>query len=451
VLSWIIGRPLLTPGFVHRTAVLIWTGAILVCPTPGSGYFSAQKQILKNGLTVILEHNDASATTFLQFLIRGGQRAEPQGKQGLSFLTTRLAVEIPDSTKIQELMSLSSRFSITSRGDYSLINIGCLTSNFESTLKILSKIIADPIISGLRVDAIKKFMSHQSEVERDDSLIIGHLASLAAFFGRPGYEGSIYGREETLGAIKTKDASDFYERWFTAPNIVLSVASDLEKEPILSLLDKYLAKFPSAPSSTPLPPVVRRVPQERKIFMERETKQILVSLAFPLPEVSPRSYLLNELIQNFLGEGAGSKLWPLRSEEKLAYNVGCRVTQMLEGGLLEAYLETDKTKREEALKALDDTVGSVWEQGLTEEEFEAARALLKANFLRDNELKPTKAATLAYFEALGLGFDYFTKFLTELEDLTLGETTAYIKDLLNPEKAVVVVVGPGVQGQRSGF
>jgi len=450
MLSEIAKRLLLTPGLVHRTAVLIWIGVILVYPAPGSGSFAAQKEILKNGLTIILEHNDSSATTFLQFLIRGGQRAEPQGKQGLSFLTTRLAVEMPDSSKIQELMSLSSRFLVTSRADYSLINIECLTSNFESTLKILSKIIADPIISGLRVDAIKKYMSHQSEVERDDSLIIGHLASVAAFFGRPGYEGSIYGHEETLRTIKTKDASDFYKRWFTAPNIVLSVASDLEKEPILNLLGKYLAQFPSAESSTPLPKVVRRVPKERKIFIERETKQTLVSLAFPLPAVSPRSYVLNELLQNFLGEGAGSKLWPLRSEEKLAYNVGCRVTQMFEGGFLEAYLETDKAKKEEALKALSDTLTSVWENGLSEEEFEAARAVAKANFLRDNELKPTKAATLASFEALGLGFDYFSKFLTALEDLTIDETAAYIKELLNPEKAFVVVVGPAVQGQKSG-
>jgi predicted Zn-dependent peptidase len=241
MLSETTRRLLLTPGLVYRAAILFWISSILVYPAPGFGSSAAQKEILKNGLTVILEHNDSSATTFLQFLVRGGQRAEPQGKQGLSFLTTRLAVEIPDSSKIQELMRLSSRFSVSSRGDYSLINIECLTSNFEPTLKILVKIIADPIISGLRVDAIKKYMSHQSEVERDDSLIIGHLASLTAFFGRPGYEGSIYGREETLRAIKTKDASDLYKRWFTAPNIVLSVASDLEKEQILSLLGKYLS------------------------------------------------------------------------------------------------------------------------------------------------------------------------------------------------------------------
>ncbi len=445
VMRW---RCLLAQGFVFLAAVFILTAAILIFPAPGSGSSAAQKEILKNGMTVIFEHNDSSATTFLQFLIRGGRRAEPEGKQGLSFLTTRLAVEIPDSSKVQELMILSSRFSASSRGDYSLINIECLTSNFEPTLKILSKIIADPIISGLRVDAIKKYMSHRSEVEKDDALIIGHHASLTAFFGRPGYEGTIYGDGETLRAIKTKDASSFYKRWFTAQNIILSVASDLKKELILDLLVKYLARFPSADSSTPLPEVVRRVPREREIFIERETKQTLVSLAFPLPEISPRRFLLNEVLQNFLGEGAGSKLWPLRTEEKLAYSVGCRATQMLDGGLLEAYLETDKDKIEEALKALTDTLTSVWKKGLTQEEFEAARAVARANFLRDNELKAVKAATLASFEALGLGFDYFDKFLAGLEDLTLDETAAHIKDILNPEKYFVVMAGPRVQTQK---
>ncbi len=436
-----------TPQLVRWSVVLVLVNAILVNSAAGSGSL-AQKEILKNGLTIILECDTSSATTFLEFLIRGGQRAEPPEKQGLSFLTTRLAVDMPDTTKIQELMRLSSRFSVGSRGDYSLINIECLTSNFEPTLKILAKVIADPIFSGLRVEQIKKYMSHQSEVEKDDSLIVGHLASLAAFFGTPGYGGSIYGREESLRSLKPKDASEFYKRWFVAPNIILSISSDLEREQLLSLLNKYLSRFPSAEAPLPLPAGVKRVPEERKIFVDRETKQTLVSLAFPLSGVSSRGYALNELVKTFLGEGAGSRLWPLRSEKKLAYNVGCRLTQMLEGGLLEAYLETDKAKTTEALKALEELLRQVWESGLSEEEFEASVAVAKANFLRDGELKMIKAARLASFETLGLGFDYFDKFLVELKSLSQAEMAAYLKECLNPDKALVVVVGPGDSGAK---
>ncbi|MBM3285010.1 MAG: insulinase family protein, partial [Candidatus Aminicenantes bacterium] len=332
-----------TPGVeVRRRSVFAWLCAALSLLSAGSSAMpaAAEREVLKNGIPVIFEHNDSSAITFLQLLVRGGKRAEPVEKQGLSFLATRLAAEVPDSGKAQELTRLAARFSVTSRGDFSLINIECLTVSLEPTLRILSRIVASPLFSGLRVDAIKKYMAHRSRMDEDDSLIVGHLAALSAFFGSAGYGGPAHGNEESLRAIKGKDASDFYRRHFSAANILLAVSSDLNKEEILSLLDSAFGSLPQGEPAS-FAPVALRIPGEKKIFIQRETKQSLVSRAFPLGRITPRGYVLNELLGNFLGKGSGSKLWPLRSEAKLAYNVDCRVTQMSEGGMLEAYLETD--------------------------------------------------------------------------------------------------------------
>lgn len=407
----------------------------------------AQKKVLENGLTVILEKDESSATTFLEILIKGGKRAEPLGKGGLAYMTTRLAVEIPYTDKVQELMKLSSRLSVTSRGDYSLINIECLSSNVEATLKILSKIILDPLFSGLRIDAIKEYMQHQSKIEEDDSIIVGHVASLRAFFGKTGYEGSIYGDDKSLEATKSKDIKDFYNTYFIAPNIIFSWSSDLQEGLILRLIEKYFAEI-SRGKPVSLDSLTLLFPDENKTFIERDTKQTLVSLAFPLPKITPRSYALSCLLENLLGKGPGSRLWPLRSEESLAYTVNCRVTQMQEGGILEAYLETDNKKRDIALSALKKVLAGVYEKGVTADELQATKTIAKANFLRDNEPKATRTATLASFEAVGLGFSYFTELISLIDVLPLEEVNAYIRDMLNPEKAFEVVVGPKSGGQE---
>jgi len=430
---WPIGMIILLTIFLMSSNSAAWADAAWTLP--------AQKKVLANGLTVILEKDDSSATTFLEILIKGGKRAEPSGKGGLAYMTTRLAVEIPDTDKVQDLMSLASRFSVTSRGDYSLINIECLSSNVEATLKILSKIILAPLFSGLRIDAVKKYMHHQSQIEGDDSIIVGHLANLRAFFGKTSYEGSLYGEEKSLEAIKGKDIKDFYSAYFTAPNVIFSGSSDLQEDLILRLIEKYFAAIPRG-KPVSFEPLTFFSPKERKTFIERDTKQTFVSLAFPLPKITPQSYALFYVLENLLGKGPGSRLWPLRSEERLAYNVNCRVTQMQEGGILEAYLETDNKKRDFALEALKKTLRELLEKGAAAEEIEITKTMAKANFLRENEPRAMRAATLASFEALGLGFGYFGEMASQIDALTIREVNASLKDILSPEKAFEVVVGP---------
>jgi zinc protease len=409
-------------------------------PDP-SWALAAQKKVLESGLTVIQERDTSSATTFLQIIIKGGKRVEPPGKTGLAFLTSRLAVEIPDTNKVQELISLASRISVASRGDYALITIECLSSNAEATIKIISKLILDPLFSGLRLDAVKKYEQHQSKIEQDDSAVVGHLANLHAFFANTGYEGSIYGDEKSLEATKGKDVKDFYKTYFVASNIIFSWCSDLQEEAVLQMVDKYFAAIPRG-NPVDFGPLSLTFPEETKRFIERDTKQTFVSLAFPVPRISPRSYALSYLLETLLGRGPGSLLWPLRSEERLAYNVNCRLTQMQEGGFLEAYLETDNKKTDIALEALKRALAGLFEKGTTSEELEVTKTMAKANFLRTNEPKSMRATTLGSFEALGLGFGYFTELSSLLDSLTLEEVNAFIKEVFAPEKAFELVVGP---------
>ncbi len=120
-----------------------------------------EKIILSNGLTLIYQQDLSSAITVFQILIKGGKGAEPEGQDGLAYLTTRLALEIPDRGKVQDLMTQASRTSMMSFGDYSLINIKCLSEYMEETFKITTKILLKPLFSGLRISSVKKQMIYQ--------------------------------------------------------------------------------------------------------------------------------------------------------------------------------------------------------------------------------------------------------------------------------------------------
>ncbi len=215
----------------------------------------------------------------------------------------------------------------------------------------------------------------------------------------------------------------------------------MEEAPLVKVLNEYFSKFSqgNSPESKHNAAVI---PEEKELFIEKDAEQSFVSIGYPLPELTTRNFALAYMLENLLGKGVGSRLWSLRFIEKLAYNVNSQSTLMKDGGFLEAYLETDKQKKEAALAALRKALTNLYEKGIEDRELEVTKIYSKAAFLRNNQAKGRRTQNLAYFEALGLGHEFLSKFFEEIDSISLEELNSYIKEVLNPENGIEIVVGP---------
>ena len=124
-----------------------------------------EKEILSNGLTFIHHKDDSSPTSVVHVLMRGGKRLEPEGKEGVAFLTTRLCLELPSQQVLQRLMNQATHTSFFCRHDFSVIKISCLSENLEEAIKLSTQILKEPLFSGLRIGRIKENMNHYKKLE----------------------------------------------------------------------------------------------------------------------------------------------------------------------------------------------------------------------------------------------------------------------------------------------
>jgi zinc protease len=430
------------PSFAAAVLLLLAAGPF--ARTAGAPAGLPGRYVLDNGMAVVARRDAASTLTVLEILIRGGQTAEPEDKGGLSFLTTRLAVDIPDQDKVHDFMTKALHYSVSAKADYSVIHLQCLSEFFEDAAAAFAEILADPLFTGVRIDRLKEFMDNQRRLTADDADNAGHAAHLEAFFGKSGYGRSPFGSQASLQAIKTADIKDFYTRFFVPGNMTLVAVSDLETDKLAEILKKRFGGFRKGSAG---PPPAAEILPAAAVFsgirdISKDSIQTLVSAAYVLPPLSRRTFVLNALVENTLGRGPGTRLWRLRAELKLAYAVAARTTPMKSAGLLESTLETDPARAEEARIALDKALRDFADRGIAPDELEAARAEVKAQFLRGNERKDSRAATLGMLEALGPGADFFEAFPAELGGVTLEEINAYIKAALAPDRASWVRIGP---------
>ncbi len=399
-----------------------------------------EKIAIDNKLSFIYDHDPSSSTTVIHLLFLGGKRAEQEAKKGLAYLTTGLCVSIPDAAAARKLMHLGSRFSFQSRADYSLVTGTCLSENLPETLRILVGIIKKPLFSGLRINNIKENMAARQKAEEDNPEQLLSLTAMNSFFNKTGYAGSAYGDKGSLKKIKKRDIVNFYRRFFNADNMVISVATDLDKAQITGTMKRFFLDFPRG-EPYPFEPMTFSLPGKKEFFFRKDQEQALISFAALLPRASADHFILAFLLENLLGKGIGSRLWHLRSENELAYEVAARAAQLRDAGILEIYIKTDNRKRDQAYRALGKVIGDLCSKGIMEEEFNAARVHARADFLRMYESKEKRAWLHGCSAALNLGFASIQDFLSRMDSMTLNDMNTYIQKVLKPGNLIEVTIG----------
>ncbi len=438
--------------------LLVLALASLVAAAGGSGRAAGPKGpwvnpperfILGTGIPCIYQKDTASPTTVVGLFIAGGKSAVPAGLDGLAAMSTRLLLEIPDEGKVRDLMAQATRLSYSSHEDGSIVLIECLTEHLEEALRVASKIIQQPLISGLRVGRAKELMTANWKTEDDDAIAAARSAALRAFFGGRGYGSALFGTEESLKAIDRKDILAFVRRFVVKPNVFFCVVTDLERDAVRRLLEAAFDSLADGEAAA-LPPQEPALPETRDINLEKDTKQTYIGRAYALPRRGLADMARGTLLESLLGKGPGSRLWALRGAERLAYSVDADLTWTKAAGILVAYLETGRAKAAEAAKALERTLEELGRDGIGEEEMTAARTMARARFLRAAEAKTPRLRTLGLFETLGHGPDGAAGLLEEIEAVTSSDLSEYIRATLAPGRALSLTVGPAGTGRSPG-
>ncbi|HVP92023.1 MAG TPA: insulinase family protein [Terriglobales bacterium] len=401
-----------------------------------------ERFVLATGEVCLFQRDAVSPTTVVHLFVPGGKAAVPAGLDGLAYLATRLTLEIPDYAVAQDMMAQATCLRLAVLEDCSFVTLECLSENLEAGLRVAAAIIQNPLITGPRIEDAKQTMSIYAKAEGDDAAEAGHAAALGAFFGGRGYGGSTFGTEASLKAIGKKDIVSFYGLHFTRHAVVFAVSSDLGRDRVQPLLEKYFAKF-AARAVGPAAAVEPALPEVREVRLEKETKQAFVGRAFLLPPPTKSGFAKGYLLHVLLGVGPGSRLWDLRAGQKLAYNVGARLTWMRGCGLIEAYLETGTEKREAAVVALDAALAELRRTGLAPDEMSMTKSLARTHLLRSLERKGARAQMMGHWEILGPGLEAFEGAFDGLDAVGLEEMNAFLRDVLDPAKSLLVVVGGG--------
>jgi zinc protease len=148
------------------------------------------------------------------------------------------------------------------------------------------------------------------------------------------------------------------------------------------------------------------------------------------------------LVETALSGQGGRLFFHLRDKQSLAYAVSSFRQPGLETGAFAVYLACDPGKVPAARRAIMEELEHLVAEGLTEEELGDAKQYLRGTMRMGLQTNSSQAMRMALDELYGLGYDYFGRFTEKMDLVTLKEVQRAIREIVRPESAVVVTVGP---------
>ena len=258
------------------------------------------------------------------------------------------------------------------------------------------------------------------------------------------YSGSlrlpILGPEARILSYTREDLLRFWEKHYTAGNMVLSIAGNYDWNAFLKLVEKYFDCFPSSANERLVSKPNHFCPG--RAFREKEGEQVHICLGFPgVASGSDDGYPMS-VFCNAIGGGMSCRLFQrIREELGLAYNVYAFPESYRDTGVFQVYAATGPENAATVIREIQGELCKVLENGITEKEFRSAKAQLRGGFLLGLESSSGRMQSLGRSRLILGNVRTNEEILEKIDSITMDDVSRIAHATLSGEFSAAVV-GP---------
>ncbi len=404
------------------------------------------KEVLENGIRVIIREDRAVPVVAVEAGFLGGLRAEPKAQGGVSTMTAELltkgtrertAREISEAVEdiAADLYGYSGRNSFALRARF-------MSKDFPAGFRLFAESLRGPTFPEEELEKKRQELLGRLKLQKDDMTRSVILLFLATHYGDHPYARNPLGTEESIRAITREDVGSFYRRWADPRNLVIAISGDIGAQEALSALREALGDFPLREGFIPIGPMP--VPGQKGIRREeepRDKEQAHFVIGYTGARVTdPDRYALDVLGSALAGMG-GRLFTNLRDKKSLAYAVTSFSSEQLDPGFFAFYMGTSADKLKGAITDTLKEIEEVRLHGVSAEEFDRAKKWMVGTYEIGLQSNTSYAEKMMYNELYGVGYEEAFREPERIEAVTLEEVNRMAAKVLNTGSYTIAILG----------
>lgn len=403
---------------------------------------------LDNGLKVVVIENHEVPYVSLGLRLRAGAFTDDPERPGTAAMATSMVTRGTLTKDAETLAAELERHAISLAAsadvDSAEVSLSATTDQAPRAARLLAEIVRVPAFDDDEFRTLRDQTLTGMEISEKTPSVMADRQFNAALWGDHPYGRPAEGTSDDVAKLEVDGLREWWQQHVRPDTASLYVAGDIAPKEAFELAERYLGDWEadgeaferplpkwSAPDATRIKLVDKRGAIQSEIRAGHE------GILRKHPLYAPAAVLT----QVFGGAFTSRLNESLRIDKGLTYGASGGLQSRRFGGTFGVRTFTKTAKTAETVRALIDVVKDMRETAPTDDELGNATSYLAGSFAGSLETPQAVAGRLWLLELNDLPADYWNRYLTRIASSTSESVLEAARQLLDPERMLIVVVG----------
>jgi zinc protease len=420
------------------------TAAVLAFPGLAQA-IEIQEVTSPGGIEAWLVQDESIPFVAIDIWFDGGASLDPEGARGATHLMTGLLEEGAGNMDAREFAErvegLAASFEFDVYRDALTVSARMLTENRGEAADLLRAALVEPRFDADAIERVRgQVLSIIEGDARDPDEIASDTFNSLAWGDHP-YGSALEGTRESVSALTRDDIVAAHDAVLARDRVIVGAAGDISAEDLGLLLDEVLGDLPA--EGAPMPEMADYQLGGGTTVVEFPSPQSVAVFGHEGIERDDEDFFPAFVLNQILGGGnfRSRLMQEVRVERGLTYGVYTFLGTSEYGQTVGGRFSSSNDLVAEAIGVIGGEWEDVAENGVTEEELEAAKRYLTGAYPLRFDGNGRIAGILAGMQADGMPVDYINTRNDRVEAVTQEDVRRVAERLLQPEELHFVVVG----------
>lgn len=369
------------------------------------------KEVLDNGITVIVKENHSAPVAACNFWIRVGAAYENDDEKGLSHFIEHMMFKGTKKRglgqidkEIKELGGYNNAFTSYDATNYVIV---VPSENIEKAIEIQFDALTESVFDETEVNKEREVIIEELKRGKDNPnvFIMQKLMNLSF---TANYKDPIIGYEKNLRSYSRDTILNFFNKYYIPDNIVIVVSGDVIPLKIINCIKDTFGTIPNRKTGKLSDVEINYKREVKYKTFSGDIESRYLMIGFPISDILSTDTPVVEILARLMGGSESSILYQkLKEEKELVDNIDVDVFTGKFGGVLIISAIIREGKYEEVLKNVFKEIENIKKYGFSQEELNR----IKSDIIREKEKELMKvenaALNLGYFESMSDYNEYY--------------------------------------------
>ena len=409
---------------------------------------SAQKWVLPNGLTIIVQEDRSAPVASVQaWCATGSIDEDAHLGAGLSHILEHMlfkGTKTRSTNEIaQKIQDVGGYINAYTSFDRTVFWIDVPKDGVATALGVLTDAMMNSTLPPEEYRKEQEVIRREFAMGMDDPDRVAGLLLFGTAYQRHPYRFPVIGEIEIYNQLTQEQVMQYYKTRYVPNNLTFIVVGDVDAEKVRQQLTELFTPYPEKSLKPVFIPAEPPQLGRREVHREFPTELTHLSLAWHIPEVTNPDVPALDLLSTILGDGRSSRLYRrVREEAGLAFGIGAFSYTPGDPGLFGIDATVDPKKREAAEQLVMGIVDEVKQAGVTAEELTKAKKILLSHHLGALTTMRGQASDTGSNWLLTRNLNFSRDYLAAVQKVTLDDIKRVAANYLTDSNLTVVSLNP---------